>query len=106
MSKVVNSYKWKSLNSLKIYAEGANRQRDRMLNMTDIPGHVNKKTLELYYFLYSQQCKIDLYNCFKAGEKGKLECLRGYKTYMSVFIPTIGHFRIEKRTGIECVKLI
>ncbi|KAJ7385836.1 hypothetical protein OS493_013871 [Desmophyllum pertusum] len=35
------------------------------------------------------QCKIDLYKCFKDGQKGKLECLRDYRSCMAVLLPTI-----------------
>ncbi|CAH3120970.1 unnamed protein product [Pocillopora meandrina] len=42
---------------------------------------------ETSYALFLQ-CSIDLYDCLNLGEKGKFECLKDYKTCMSVLIPT------------------
>lgn len=36
-----------------------------------------------------QQCKIDLYDCMNAPDKGTMECLKEYMTCMEQLIPTL-----------------
>ncbi|KAJ7385841.1 hypothetical protein OS493_013876 [Desmophyllum pertusum] len=38
------------------------------------------------------QCKKDLYNCFKAGNSTKKECLVAYKNCMVAMVPTMPYF--------------
>lgn len=47
------------------------------------------------------QCKIDLYDCIKAGVKGKLECMKEYKDCMAVLIPTVPPFVITCKNNLR-----
>ncbi|XP_058967177.2 uncharacterized protein [Pocillopora verrucosa] len=51
------------------------------------------------------QCSIDLYDCLNLGEKGKFECLKDYKTCMSVLIPTAPPPFLQCKIDLlKCVK--
>lgn len=50
------------------------------------------------------QCKIDLYDCIRLGQKGKLECMKDYKTCMFVLIPTVPPFVVKCNDDLKfCV---
>ncbi|KAK3738444.1 hypothetical protein QZH41_017076 [Actinostola sp. cb2023] len=47
------------------------------------------------------QCKIDLYKCMKDGQKGKVECLKEYKSCMAQLIPTIPPHVLQCRDKLK-----
>jgi len=50
------------------------------------------------------QCKIDLYDCIKAGKDNKLQCMKAYKDCMAVLIPTIPPFLVQCKDELKtCV---